>query len=1779
LFIVLFWTITPALRTHAIYVPDGSNNPYWVPLNSSDIVPSGGPDMGDANENNVADWYDNFQAAANAGTLTWWGGGSSFNGNPFVVDGVAVTFPAQWYLPVDADGDGIPDNADPYPNDSANNSFWWPGGAVQCNGVHYFVRARWFSGSAADGNANGAPDGMEPLLANLSDPNYYYWPGGTFLIDGQSSSYAPIYIYGYDTGDADGDGIPDAIDPYPSDPWNNTQFYWGGGDWFINGISTHFDAGTHGGFGGYDSDADGIPDSLDPYPMDPANNTTWWGGGTFLLNGTLQTYYGCYHAANAGDSDGDGIPDDLDPYPYDQSNNSDWWGGGYWPINGISVYLPGQWHLRGEADTDGDNIPNSLDPYPGDASNNSFWWGGGTFTIDNGSITFPGDYYPGAWTDGDYDGIPDSLDPYAGDPVNGNHFYWAGGTFAVNNAWQTWPAGFYPGSWADSDGDGIPDSLDQYPNDAANNSSLFWWWGGGFYVDGLWQTFPAQICFGQLDPYGYFPDADHDGIPDSIDPYPTDLLNNTPGIVWPPLDMYGASTTVSYPVEADNHLQYFTTAVYYFTPWQDTDGDGIPDVADPYPQDTYNGNDTDGDGIPDAVEVAYGLNRYDASDASSIRYINGQTDGITWKQAYDHGWLDMLQDNVTDTDGDGMSDLYETVNGLDLHNPADAVDAPIAYLPSGTTATANDFILNIEKARAGIPLSHIVTDAYEYYQITGQWWSGPPSHDFTKSVAENDWDGDGVSNWDEVLVFHTDVRNASARPSDADLLTAYLASQTSLTTNLNFATLFATMDTDGDGIPDVVEYQYTQYGLSRTVGSDAGQIRYMDGLTDWLTWKQAFDLGIIGTLLSFTLDSDGDGIPDVVEIQFSRDRFNPADAAELRYVVNPADGIPYTEGLTWKQAYDLDPNLESLHYLSHLLSFTLDSDGDGIPDLVEYQFHRDRFNPADAAELRYIVNPADGIAYTDFLTWKQAYDLDPNLETLHYLSQLLSFTLDSDEDGIPDVVELQFSRDRFNPADADELRYVVDPADGIAYTDFLTWKQAYDLDPETLHYLSHLLSFTLDSDGDGIPDVVENQYHLDRFNPADAGDIRFINGQTDGVTWKQAYDHGWLDTLQDTTVDTDGDGMTDLYENLNGLDMNNPADAVDAPIAYLPPGTTATMNDFILNIEKARANVPLSYVVTETGEYLAITGHWPNEGISHDFNKSVADNDWDGDGVTNGDEVLFFHTDPRDATSRATDVDLLDAYLAGDLSVITSTNLATVIAAADSDGDGIPDLVEIQYGLNRHEASDANSLRYVGTQTDGLKNKDAYDLGLMGTLAAPLSLFASKADMTVLLGQSIDCSISATGAIGTAGIAISAGGGPQLGTCGLDTTVTPAALTYTAGDTTTGTTGDDTITLTVTDSLNGRILRTMSATLPIHVFSEEQLGAMDTDMDGYSDLEEMQAGTNPNDASDKPTYAPFNAGGTISVAYNAARKTYKFPTEGGNPNSSTQFQIETKKVSAAQQYISFTTDWDFSTVEDENGDPVFLVSNTGEFEFSPSTHDPGTQIKIGFFAVKGGKSVAGELTIYIFDPDTDQREKDGDYRIEIADSGYGDSFDSDTELPPATATQVFDGHTYTFVVWFVPAPNFWDLTSTTFEDGSTHYLYSSLEVIARYKILVDDTIAAQDQFSATVGASEAVSGNTHTLDGWAVLEGVTPTYPFTLKNFGDYINNTAINYETSYLSANPNTPANPWSFVSPKIDIAGVLQQLGGVAHPEVQTEDIIKDLLKSYECKFHLTKGKIKNE
>ena len=116
-----------------------------------------------------------------------------------------------------------------------------------------------------------------------------------------------------------------------------------------------------------DMDANGNPDWLDQfhYARDIAGTLAWWGGGAFIADGTVRAFAAqwCVSAGEGYaplDSDMDGIPDSTDPYPSDPDNNSYWWPGGTVVFNGNSYLLRARWFVGSGAASTMSGVPDCM---------------------------------------------------------------------------------------------------------------------------------------------------------------------------------------------------------------------------------------------------------------------------------------------------------------------------------------------------------------------------------------------------------------------------------------------------------------------------------------------------------------------------------------------------------------------------------------------------------------------------------------------------------------------------------------------------------------------------------------------------------------------------------------------------------------------------------------------------------------------------------------------------------------------------------------------------------------------------------------------------------------------------------------------------------------------------------------------------------------------------------------------------------------------------------------------------------------------------------------------------------------------------------------------------------------------------------------------------------------------------------------------------------------------------------------------------------------------------
>ncbi|MCA9349512.1 DUF11 domain-containing protein [Candidatus Saccharibacteria bacterium] len=341
---------------------------------------------------------------------------------------------------------------------------------------------------------------------------------------------------------------------------------------------------------------------------------------------------------------------------------------------------------------------------------------------------------------------------------------------------------------------------------------------------------------------------------------------------------------------------------------------------------------------------------------------------------------------------------------------------------------------------------------------------------------------------------------------------------------VDFQVIEAT-DTDGDGVPDYVELQ------QGTDPNDPDDFLDTDGdgVPDYVEETEGTDPSDSNDFL----DSDNDGISDYQELVDGTDPYNPND---------PGDG-PDTDGDGVPDSIEIqegtDPNDPD--------DF-LDTDGDGVPDYVEIQEGTNPNDPNDfldsdqdgvpnSIEVVAGTNPYDSSSYPDndgdevpdYVEVSEGTDpSDPD-----------DF-LDTDGDGVPDYVEIQEGTD---PSDPDSYP----DTDGDLVPDAVEEEQGTDpSDPTDF----------LDTDGDGVPDYVEEQNGT---NPDDPDD--FVDENNNGIP---DYQEG---------IDTDGDGVPDVVEQEQGTDPNDPDDFLDTDGDGVP--------DYVENQQGTDPNDPDDYLDTD----------------------------------------------------------------------------------------------------------------------------------------------------------------------------------------------------------------------------------------------------------------------------------------------------------------------------------------------------------------------------------------------------------------------------------------------------------------------------------------------------------------------------------------------------------------------------------------------------------------------
>ena len=567
--------------------------------------------------------------------------------------------------------------------------------------------------------------------------------------------------------------------------------------------------------------------------------------------------------------------------------------------------------------------------------------------------------------DSDNDGIPDIVE--------------AGGVDTNGDGQIDYPTPSDPTSMVDLDGDGLADTYDDTDTQGATPS-----WVAGTPISN-----PDSDGDGLVDALDL--DADNDGIPDLVEAGGIDI--NGDGLVDTSTDADGDGFADVYDpdddgtwgvdsgedsaplVETDgsgNNLNGETGGSL------DSDGDGLPDYID---------LDADNDGIPDLVEAngidTNGDGRVDtATDADGDGFADIYDTDDDGTAGVEDPTDALLMTGGTDTDGDGKADdaaitfIDGNANNADTdgdgkpdHLDLDAENDGIPdFVEAGATDPDNDGMVDT----GALPWDADgdgLADIYDENASDGPGGTGTNGTALIETTADSN--GDGIINATEMMIpGGSNVINADgdAYPNHLDL------------------------DADNDGITDVVE----NAGGDVTADDSGGSL---DGIVgDSPTVTDTDNNGWHDPSTSATTDTDGDGIPDYLDIDADNDGI--PDYLESVCSTCPTFGTPTGSDTDGDGILDIYESLTSANANGGTNTGTTpnedDDDGTNPPDYLDTDSDNDGAN--DWSE-GFDTN-GDGQAADDLITLAATYETN-NGSPGHYP------TTDTDSDGIPDWMDNQ----------------------------------------------------------------------------------------------------------------------------------------------------------------------------------------------------------------------------------------------------------------------------------------------------------------------------------------------------------------------------------------------------------------------------------------------------------------------------------------------------------------------------------------------------------------------------------------------------------------------------------------------------------------------------------------------------------------------------------------------------------------------------------------------------
>ncbi|MEQ1732365.1 MAG: Ig-like domain-containing protein, partial [Bacteroidia bacterium] len=1228
----------------------------------------------------------------------------------------------------DNDNDGVPNNID---LDSDND------------GITDVTEAN--NPSAVDANGDGVIDG--------------------FVADANGVDVA--HTAGLTPQDKDGDGLPNYLDL----------------DADNDGIADVVEAG------GIDANNDGVPDSFndtdDDGLSDVVDPTT---GGTKLTIGDLDGD-GLPNYLDL-DSDNDGIADVIEAGGTDPDNN------GYASTGASNTLIVGTNGWINEIDgndsgtalaipnSDNNGLPNYLDR-----------------DSDNDGISDATEYFQGntsGLNDTENDGV---IDNTAGTGTAGQGIFadtdGDGWSDLVDEVTVT-----YNAQHNDTDHDKDNDSKPNYMDIDSDSDGITDSQEAGYFIpDAENDGIAASSGLGMI------ADADGDGLADAFD-----IMSNTAtylGSTYSSLfnqDREGDGLENYLDIDADNdgivdNTEGQATSTYAPPTNLDTDGDGLDNAYDVNQAGVAVGYvNTDGGSAPDYVDTD--------ADNDGIRDIkeNLVSDALDI-DVDNNGILDAA--SFVDSDNDGLADVFDvtltaTSNLTTTNNNATNGGQNPATQPDTQQPGADrDWRDNLDADLDGVADNVDIDDDNDGVTDVEEGMIDLNIDGLPDNLL--DADGDGVANWDDLDSDNdgiTDVIEAGgidpdkdghpgtstegiATPVDVNGLPAILAAIPVSTLdagddfdgdgNPNFLDL----DSDNDGIQDVIEAGGIDPDGDGHIGAGVANDVDSDGLSDivdtinellidGLAGNNAGALTPIpgiplpnadfdgdGNLNVYDLDSDNDGVADVIEAGGTDPDGNGIIGSGLGNTATDD-----TDGDGWNNPADADnggtalpvPNTDAIGGANFL---DLDSDNDGITDIRE--------NGLSDPDNNGIIG-----------TGPSATIIDANNNGLEDIMETIVLSLpnadgsglpnyadiDADDDGIVDAIEAVATGTTISNSttdtDGDGISdvYDIDPTiggagtvpvntDGIDTPDYIDLDSDNDLKTDAIE--GH------DNNGDGVADVVASGIDVDKDGLDDAFDNDTTlptpaNGQTSSsfpnldntITaerdWREVLDTDGDGVPNLADLDDDNDGILDAAEGIADTDKDGKPDTIDLDSDNdgIPDVTEAggldPDNDGVLGSGPVLVDANGQVLIVGTPVALA---NLDTDGDNVPNSKDLdADNDGIYDVIESGANLVDAN---NDGIVDGTDTDGDGLINVAGLDSTTNTTFGGTIANVlntdgdsspnyldlDADNDGILDLTEA--GTNLPDGNNDGVVDGIDNDGDGLINVLGLDANVVfgGTNTTP----------------------------------------------------------------------------------------------------------------------------------------------------------------------------------------------------------------------------------------------------------------------------------------------------------------------------------------------------------------------------------------------------------------------------------------------------------------------------